>query len=134
MKIWPVYTGKKLLIDLTPEGCEPIFEEFQKQRMVKNMRKYTKGPWELAGTRLTGKDNEFICHTEGMDLSREEDKANANLIAASPELYDALKEMTERYARLERVYFELVKDDPKCENGTILRAIKLLNRVDGGDV
>lgn len=44
---------------------------------------YTKGPWALHGTRITGANKSFVCALQGMDVEhREECRANARRIIA----------------------------------------------------
>jgi len=55
-------------------------------------RKFTPRPWFANGSLIEGDDGKSICnivHSEG--YRRLEDGPNANLIATSPDLYDALK-------------------------------------------
>lgn len=66
--------------------------------MTTQTDKHTPGPWHVddAGrdTYVTS-DHEHICRLEGNTLSA--DKANARLIAAAPELLDALQKIPQRY-------------------------------------
>lgn len=66
--------------------------------------KWTPGPWrwqnqqDICRSRLIGAHGEVLDHSayEGMWFARyddDEDAANANLIAAAPELYEALDNM-----------------------------------------
>jgi hypothetical protein len=68
------------------------------------MSKHTPGPWIWGkgnkGLYGAGPDNEVLdwaCY-EGMWLSGPNDKANARLIAAAPELLKELQELVEAYA------------------------------------
>ena len=63
------------------------------------MSKHTPGPWRIhAGTIKFHIDNnkEGVCSTSGDSIW---DEANANLIAAAPELLEALKEIIKLYGR-----------------------------------
>jgi hypothetical protein len=60
---------------------------------------HTPGPWKLGVStttlcsthkRVVADSGAFICRIEGADFSREDDVANARLIAAAPELLEAL--------------------------------------------
>lgn len=71
---------------------------------------HTPGPWilETHGCErradywhITGANGQFICHFHQMVAqAMPSTLANARLIAAAPELLEALTEMTERYAEL----------------------------------
>ena len=54
---------------------------------------WTKGPWSRIKWDIIGSDNSRTCRVIPWDESgcHEEDVANANLIAAAPELYEALE-------------------------------------------
>ena len=56
------------------------------------MSKHTPGPWELWGTaspsQVIAAENYFVAQTLGRN-----DEANARLIAAAPDLLDALKDL-----------------------------------------
>lgn len=59
-----------------------------------NELKVTPGPWGVfKGTMIESKSGVFICDVLGHSTSQEEDEANANLIAAAPELLEALQAM-----------------------------------------
>lgn len=65
------------------------------------MSKYTPGPWTVdenhingsinAGKRHVALANFYNCHDEEMRVTRDQQKANTQLIAAAPDLYEALK-------------------------------------------
>ena len=66
------------------------------------MSKHTPGPWNIAGDgqtesscRIIDDENRFVLRLEGMDYGRDEDQANARLIAAAPDLLAALHELAE---------------------------------------
>lgn len=63
------------------------------------MTKFTKGPWVVyAEMNVRNQDGEPVAacgpSRVGNDCGNAENKANAALIAAAPELYEALQEMT----------------------------------------
>jgi hypothetical protein len=57
---------------------------------------HTPGPWELNGDTITGKDTDLnrspIATVSHFYRNREIDQANARLIAAAPELLEALEQ------------------------------------------
>lgn len=58
--------------------------------------KGTKGPWENVGGWVdsTGKDSKIICAIGSVSMQSEEiQDANANLIAAAPDLLEALQDL-----------------------------------------
>ena len=65
------------------------------------MGKYTPGPWTVdeshingsinAGKRHVALANFYNCHDEEMRVTRDQQKANTQLIAAAPDIYEALK-------------------------------------------
>jgi len=70
------------------------------------MPKFTPGPWnmyeglddyrhyDISGRKLDSNEFELICSVEGADACKPtpEDTANARLIAAAPDLYDACQD------------------------------------------
>ncbi len=60
--------------------------------------KHTPGPWEVSKDysqlRVNGADGEAVAYTETC-VGLERDQANARLIAAAPDLLDALEELLE---------------------------------------
>lgn len=66
------------------------------------MSKYTPGPWTVdesyingsinAGKRHVALANFYNCHDEEMRVTRDQQKANTQLISAAPDLLAALKE------------------------------------------
>lgn len=72
------------------------------------MSKHTPGPWHRSGARVESDDGALIAGvydgSKSNDYSRETEIANANLIATSPELLEALEAVTNTYA--ERMYDE----------------------------
>ena len=56
---------------------------------------HTKGEWERGGQVIYKKDGKSIIATVNYIGMEEEGKANANLIAAAPKLYEALKELVQ---------------------------------------
>jgi len=67
------------------------------------LTQHTPAPWKLSAStmlcsnkkRIVTDSNKFICRIEGMDFTRNEDTANARLIAAAPDLLHCLHELTE---------------------------------------
>ena len=65
------------------------------------MGKYTPGPWRVdeshiygpinAGKRHVAMANFYNCHDEEMRVTRDQQKANTQLISAAPDIYEALK-------------------------------------------
>ena len=55
--------------------------------------KWTPGPWQRSGWSVLCQSHTVVCNILPWDSSgcREEDSANAHLIAAAPELYDSLE-------------------------------------------
>lgn len=53
--------------------------------------KFTPGPWSIVFDTDISAHNETIATVAGFNTSKNEDKANANLIAAAPELLEALE-------------------------------------------
>lgn len=58
------------------------------------MSKHTPGPWEILSTLEICSGNKDICELKGW---MNEDQANARLIAAAPDLLEALKLMVDTY-------------------------------------
>jgi hypothetical protein len=90
--------------------------------------KHTPGPWSL-GIRLITADTSDTFNVavalistarEAPELSEDERKANARLIAAAPEMYELLK----RFA-------ELTCDEETPDAGDVLEARALVDRVEG---
>ena len=75
--------------------------------------KHTSGPWtiecgknysnEIVGKSKTGKDW-VLARTTAAKVGRDQDDANARLIAAAPDLLEALKEAQDYIASEERAY------------------------------
>ena len=67
------------------------------------MTTHTKGPWMVSSNmvfreRPTGFAGDFICECYGPDeRARDEDRANAQLIAAAPDLLEALADLVEKF-------------------------------------
>jgi hypothetical protein len=64
--------------------------------------KFTPGPWKLGRCgQILGEDGEFICSARKRNITQYQksptEKANAALIAAAPELYEALEFMAKVY-------------------------------------
>ena len=59
------------------------------------MRKHTQGTWNTDGLAVVGDDPylEICICTSDTDIPKHEAEANASLIAAAPDLLEALKEM-----------------------------------------
>lgn len=58
---------------------------------------HTKGEWESkTGDRITA-DGKVICHIPTFGIPYEEQRANARLIAAAPDLYESLKDLLYHY-------------------------------------
>ena len=75
---------------------------------MKNQFKGTPGPWKIAGrgekkigidvsTQTTGAHHIDVWHSEYGWPQKEEAEANANLIAAAPELLEALQSLMDSY-------------------------------------
>ena len=74
------------------------------------MTQFTKGPWELfltgdergiyIGLDLFGLSSKVVTTVDCDDLPKAEAQANAHLIAAAPELYEALKGASELINRI----------------------------------
>ena len=61
--------------------------------------KHTQGPWKVEPRSITG--NQFTMIADHEIISPETTKANAKLIAAAPEMFEALKTAKEYIKRLE---------------------------------
>lgn len=57
--------------------------------------KGTPGPWLFNGYEIESEQCDYIADVYGTKASTDEEKANANLIAASPELISALQQLLE---------------------------------------
>lgn len=73
--------------------------------------RHTPGPWKHSpsGLAITAKDaplNSPICWTYETDITHAERLANARLIAAAPELLEALKRTTADLERLKTTLFD----------------------------
>lgn len=90
------------------------------------MSKHTKGPWEAkrscSNFIIVGPENEGIGSTgHWLPDEHKEMKANAHLIAAAPDMYEALKELIEVWEdggcvdALKDVYFMSVSAKAKAE-------------------
>lgn len=57
--------------------------------------KWTNGPWRYAPLldRIVGPDGQEIARTFGTDIDYEQEDANAQLIASTPALYEALEKL-----------------------------------------
>ena len=104
------------------------------------MRQYTEGPWHQGcgnGRDSIFKDGEgrMRLETGGTTLypicnvvtgwSEEEDQANSRLIAAAPEMFEALDELT-----------HWMREHTGPEDGTIdmlIKALRVLTKVEGGN-
>jgi hypothetical protein len=75
---------------------------------MKNTQKHTQGPWRpyfygkddfgrIIADVATNDGNNRICEVSPIDLREDEVNANARLIAAAPDLLDALIAMMNRY-------------------------------------
>ena len=104
--------------------------------------KYTPGPWTADGTNIRGPDSHNLAiasgiHTVGSTeealaerrAERARDHANARLIAASPQLYDALKEIIEAIRTANDTVDALIR----LGNGPVRAAVAALNLVEGED-
>lgn len=54
--------------------------------------KYTKGPWKATTWCVWGPNNEYVAATK-TGIDEEEEQANAQLIAKTPQIIDALEDM-----------------------------------------
>ena len=73
------------------------------------MGKYTPGPWWVdeshingsinAGKRHVAMANFYNCHDEEVRVTRDQQKANAQLISAAPDLLEALKKAVDALER-----------------------------------
>ncbi|SRR5579885_2448370 len=100
--------------------------------------KFTPGPWEYRRDKETDRHyvgcgiycivNDAFATRETKNCGQVEREANARLIAAAPELYEALKQLVEQYG--------LMPDGPLgrgLTNGAFLDARAALQKADGGD-
>lgn len=60
---------------------------------MSNEFKGTKGPWRFNGSEIESKSCDYIADVYGTNADTDEEKANAQLIAAAPELLDALEKL-----------------------------------------
>jgi hypothetical protein len=96
--------------------------------------KHTPGPWTYEQETKTIRSvpaNYWIATIDSYDGAIN-NAANAALIAAAPELLEALKEIVARYSNLERLYFEAIKlNESPDTNGTIVRALSAIAKAEG---
>ena len=90
------------------------------------MAEYTKGDWRVHPANKTdvyalNQGSQFIAECGNARLPNGEDLANARLISAAPDLYEALMGLIEYYDII------LVGDDPECW----VRAINAKTKAEG---
>jgi hypothetical protein len=83
--------------------------------------KFTPGPWRLGRCgQILGEDGEFICSARKRTITQYQksptEKANAALIAAAPELYDALEFALHRLESVESPIFSVRHAIQKCKS------------------
>ncbi len=95
---------------------------------MKNEKQFTPGPWHLShqlgdgfsiakeiapncGRLLPLATAHPVTKTLGVEITIEEAKANAQLIASAPELLEALEGMLENYIELKRISLCMAKSD-----------------------
>ena len=87
------------------------------------MSKFTRGKWTESDGVITASDEKGVWIRNVADIlcceDEDEEKANARLIAAAPELYEMLK--------------ELALLNPCVAGCAVLYARELLARIDGGE-
>lgn len=101
----------------------------------------TPRPWHHTRTSCSQLNcNSIWINADGLDSppaisigeTQLEAEENANLIVKAvnchDELVKALKEITERYERLEIIYAKTIQSNFDCENGTIKRAKQALSK------
>lgn len=81
------------------------------------MSDYTPGPWQAFGYEVVSADNERIASTNTPRRPHPEERANARLIAAAPDLYEACRALVAGFTP----ETEQDEDDPDIAQG--LRAI-----------
>lgn len=59
--------------------------------------KGTKGPWFFNGREIESVECAYIADVNGTDASQDEECCNARLIAAAPDLLEALDKITKEY-------------------------------------
>lgn len=62
--------------------------------------KYTPGPWAWTGSFFKGSDGKVIVTRSWNDTEAEEAEANAKLIAAAPELIEALEKLVAEWEKV----------------------------------
>ena len=82
--------------------------------------KHTPGPWHVAGVSVTSADGLHVCDVNGYGATDETKRANAALIAAAPDMLEALRGLlAERYALEEPEQFDAAgnwtSDSPASE-------------------
>ncbi|NDV46272.1 hypothetical protein D0T49_04360 [Paludibacter sp. 221] len=95
--------------------------------------KGTQGEWESAAIDLAdykqvsiGSGKKVICHLHIENEISEEVKSNAQLIAAAPELLEALQHIVDYEERMR------ANNDPKIGNGHFNKAKQVINKALGG--
>ena len=83
---------------------------------------YTKGEWKISNRGLDiyapdkpGRPDNVICHLTHLTQKAEEVEANANLIAAAPDMYEALGIMREQVANLINPKIKLLSSRQQIE-------------------
>lgn len=95
----------------------------------RNLNKWTEGEWKTAPndlhfnsqTYVVGPSGELICDAFGEEMGEEERKANARLIASSPNLYRSLKKLVVQIGENKDIVCQEVLDE----------AIDILEELDG---
>jgi uncharacterized membrane protein YccC len=97
-------------------------------------RAHTKGPWRVSRLTETTVENSHgrgVCSTGGyqqnFDTERvyQENRANARLIAAAPDMYEALKAVLPVLEAVQRQYAQMAKGRGMGGDGPVLEATRL---------
>ena len=98
------------------------------------MGKYTQGPWRVdeshingsinAGKRHVAMANFYNCHDEEVRVTREQQKANAQLISAAPELLEFAKSFVELFKESD------MRPEEEC-HGLFMMALSAIRKAEG---
>lgn len=94
----------------------------------KHTHTHTPGPWRVAKTALgqtvidAESIGEIVCRIE--EWSPEQDAADARLIAAAPDMFEALRAVLPVLEAVQRQYAQLAKSHGMGGDGPVLEAVR----------